>query len=154
MIKNGGLVLTVITHKWDLKREKCVAVKYECNLHLYFFIAVVVLIWTKTSHLTSFDPTDGIILKLVYFHRFACQLAAESWSEDHWAGRLPALLWRCADSEHDVCWPHGGRQRHLFGKIRWMKSFSWTPQCSECQLLSFHLALSVAKVKMRSLLFL
>lgn len=53
----------------------------------------------------------------MFFNRFIDQLAAESTSEHHRPGRLPAVVWKHSDPQHDVCWIYGGRQGHLLGKI-------------------------------------
>lgn len=51
------------------------------------------------------------------FHRFIDQPASESTGEHHRPGRLPAIVWKRPDYQHDVCWLYGGRQRHLFGEM-------------------------------------
>lgn len=63
--------------------------------------------------------------------RIIDQPAAESCSECHRPGRLPALLWEWSDCQHDVRWFHGGRQGHLLGKIQ--ISILWV-----CKLEYFH----------------
>ncbi|CAG08029.1 unnamed protein product, partial [Tetraodon nigroviridis] len=74
-------------------------------------------------------PGDGRVLhRRLGIHpggRFVDQPAAESCREAHPAGGCGRLR-RRADSSHDVCWLHGGRQRHLLGngRFRTKKAFS------------------------------
>lgn len=64
------------------------------------------------------DFAQSTNLIFILWHRFIDQPAAESCSEHYWWCRLPAVVWKRVDPKHDVCWLHGRRQRHLFGKMQ------------------------------------